>query len=118
MDPRKAIPLLMLVPGLTLPCLAQTPTRESAGAKILARVRRDRVYRHIPSKCLFVDFEEETKGFFQFAVRYNPECCGVKTESTLLNRFAVLRPTGQIVYWDEADPESFKPYASLLAQRP
>jgi hypothetical protein len=118
MDLRKAIPLLLLVPGLTLPCLAQTLTRESAGTKILARVRRDKVYKQIPSKCLFVDFEEQTKGYFQFAVRFNPECCGVKTESTLLNRFAVLRPTGQIVYWDESDPESFKPYASFLQRKP
>ena len=117
MDPRKAIPLLLLVPAVTLPCLAQSLTRELAGAKILARVKRDRVYSQIPSKCLFVEFEEETKGYFQFAVRCNPECLGVKSESTLLNRFAVLRPTGQIVYWDEADPESFKLYASFLARK-
>ena len=95
---------------------AQPLSRETAGAKILAAVRRDKVYKTVPSACLFVDFEEETKGYFQFAVRFNPECCGVKSVSTLLNRFAVLRPTGEIVYWDEGDSESFMTYAAFLAK--
>jgi hypothetical protein len=118
MNPRPVIQVLLLSSVLSAPCLAQAPTKASAGAKILAAVKRDRIYKNIPPSCLFVDFEEETKGYFQFAVRFNPACCGVKSESTLLNRFAVLRPTGQIVYWDEADPESFKTYASFLAGRP
>jgi hypothetical protein len=117
MYPRIAIPLLLLIPAIATPCQAQILTREAAGAKILAKIRRDKVYKNIPPKCLFADFEEETKGYFQFAVRCNPECCGIKTESTLLNRFAVLRPNGQIVYWDEADPDSFKPYASFLRRK-
>jgi len=97
------------------PKAIQTLTKESAGLKILAAVRRDKVYKTVPPACLFVDFEEETKGYFQFAVRFDPECCKVKTVSTFLNRFAVLRPTGELVYWDEADPESFKTYAAFLA---
>jgi hypothetical protein len=108
-----ALPFLVL----TAPCQAQAPTRDTAGAKILALIRRDKVYKNIPPNCLFADFEEETKGYFQFAIRFNPICCGVKSESTLLNRFAVLRPTGEVVYWDEADPESFKTYASFIAGR-
>lgn len=118
MLPRPAIQVLLLGAMLAAPCRAQTLTRDSAGAKILAAVKRDKVYKGLlPPACLFVEFEEDTKGYFQFAVRYNPTCCGVKTESTLLDRFAVLRPTGQIVYWDPADPESFKTYDAFIAGR-
>ncbi|MBL0210119.1 MAG: hypothetical protein IPQ13_04260 [Holophagaceae bacterium] len=124
----RVIQALILSSALTFSCSAQANgtskgsrkvahalTKELAGAKILAAVKRDRIYKTISPDCLFADFEEETKGYFQFAVRFNPTCCGVRTESTLLNRFAVLRPTGEIVYWDESDPESFKTYASFLA---
>jgi len=83
---------------------------------ILAAVRRDKVYPQIPSKCLYVDLEEETIGYALFAIRYDGPCCGVRvrTESNLLDRFAVLKPTGEVVFWDVADPESFKPYSSFL----
>jgi len=129
MQPLAVIRALILSSAIAVPALAQVSgnaklqrkiaqslTKETAGAKILAAVRRDKVYKTVPPACLFVDFEEETKGYFQFAVRFNPECCGVKSISTLLNRFAVLRPTGEIVYWDEGDSELFITYAAFLAE--
>jgi len=130
MQPFAVIQALVLSSAFAVPALAQVNlgakvyrkstqplTKETAGAKILAAVRRDKIYKTVPPACLFIDFEEETKGYFQFAVRFNPECCGVKSVSSLLNRFAVLRPTGEIVYWDEADSASFKTYAEFLAEK-
>ena len=87
---------------------------DRAAAMIIAAVRRDKVYPYVPSKCLFADLEEETIGYFLFAIRYDGSCCGVRTESNLLDRLAVLKPTGEVVYWDVADPVSFKPYSSFL----
>jgi hypothetical protein len=92
-------------------------TSEAAGQLIIKKLVKDRVYRTVPSKCLFANLEEETKGYFLFAVRFDPECCGVQTESTLLDRFAVIRPTYQIVWWDVSDPECFKPYSAYLSWR-
>ncbi|WP_306599791.1 hypothetical protein [Geothrix sp. 21YS21S-2] len=89
-------------------------TVNHAAAKVLAAVRRDKLYPSVPSKCLMADLEEETIGYFLFAVRYDGSCCGVRTESNLLDRFAVLKPTGEIVYWDVSDPASFKPYSTRL----
>jgi len=94
----------------------QSPSNavDRAATRILSAVRRDKVYPTVPPKCLFADFEEETIGYFLFAVRYDGSCCGVQTESNLLDRFAVLKPTGEVVYWDVADPGSFKPYSAFL----
>ena len=89
-------------------------TSERASKILLERLIKDQAFPGIPSKCLFVDLEEETQGYFLFTVRFNAECCGVKSESTLLERFAVIRHSQEVVWWDVADPEQFKPYKQFI----
>lgn len=88
--------------------------REGASKILLRRLIKERVFSNIPIKCLFADLDEETAGYFLFTVRYDPKCCGIQTESTLLDRFAVIRHSQEIVWWDVADPEQFKPWAVFL----
>jgi hypothetical protein len=91
---------------------------DEAGKIVLRRLLKDKVYPQIPGKCLVSEIEEETKGYFLFAVRFNPECTGVQSDSTLLDRFAVMKPSHEIVWWDVAAPESFRPYSDFRHRIP
>jgi hypothetical protein len=87
---------------------------EQASDLIIKRLVSDKVYPSVPKKCMFAELSESNVGYFSFTIRYNPECCGVQTVSSLLDRFAVIRHSQEIVWFDMADPEQFKPYSLFL----
>jgi len=98
--------------------LDQNPlTIEHAQRILIKQIVKDKLFLDIPKKCLFAELETENEGYFLFALRFDPECCGLKSESTLIDRLAVIRHSKEIVWWDLCDPTQFKPYSSFLKFR-
>lgn len=89
-------------------------TEKEASTILLVKVFNDKLFASVPDRCVFTETEESNIGYYLFAVRFHPDCMGIHSDSTLLGHFAVIRPSREVAWYDVANPEQLKPYASYL----
>ena len=97
------------------PAPGQPLTKESACAKLLERLKSENVYPHLKPDCLVCDEEGRYADQFEFAVRFDQVKCGGDSWSNLVDRFVVMRDTGEIRWYDVAEVQYYS-FEDFLAR--
>jgi hypothetical protein len=91
-------------------------TGDEAEKILFDYIKQHHVYDFVPEKCLYAEREEDI-GYWLYTIRYDAQCTGDETTSNLLDRFAAIRHSHEIVWFFAGAPDQFRSMDEYWASR-